>query len=222
MNRSRSVTMALAAIAIAGVVVFARSAPTRSAHAQGVQLVRDFYGEANEDVTGAAGVPAGIVCGGVPVGSGLTAQTSEPAEGFTGACLMNRRYGSPLLPSVCLSPTNGTYSSLDTLKPGTPEPSVQCTAPAVSVLQPEWHLGAAGGKVTREDFANNYRVMETCVPHIAGDCASYKNDNCPCDTVPISRSCCTQRGMQMTSADGQTAVGTAYFTFPPNLPVYGN
>jgi hypothetical protein len=222
MNRSRSVTLALAGTALASGLAIAAFAANRSAHAQGAKLVRDFYGEADEEVTGAAAVPAGMVCGGTAsVGSGLIVQTTEPPEGFTGACLMNRAYGSPLLPSVCFSPANGTFSSLDTLAPGsTKQGSVKCTAPATSVLQPEWHLSGGAGAVTRSNFDGNYRIMETCVPH--GECANYPNSNCPCDTMPVSNSCCTHRGTRMTSSDGKTASGTAYFTLPPNLPVYGN
>lgn len=206
MSRSRSMIVALGLVALGGVFAFAR------ARAQGKPFVRDFAGEADEEVTSVIPVPDGMVCGGLSVGSGLTVQTSEPAGGFTGACLMNRPYGASL-PSVCFSPTNGSYANY-----GKQEGSVKCTVPASNVNQPEWSVRSdqEAGAVTRQYAKNSYRVLETCAPHLGHPdplCPLYEHSigDCPCNTVPVSHSCCTHYETKMTSGDGQTATGTAYF-----------
>jgi hypothetical protein len=200
------ITLASAAVVVAVVGVRIGSHP---AHADPSPRVRDFYGEADEDVTAVTPAPTGMACGMLSVGNGLTIQTSEPPEGFSGACLMERPY-SKGLPSVCYSPTNGSYDI--SLNP------TQCKIPAASVVQPNWHLSVdqTNHTVTRENIPT-YRVMETCGPHLATpspDCAwgpDGRNGSCPCNMTPVSHSCCTQYGTPMDSADGMTASGTAYF-----------
>jgi hypothetical protein len=208
MRRSRWATLGLFLLAVLGVYAVSRALGSRSARAQQANPVRNFFGEADEEVTAVAPVPSGVTCAGLSVGSGLTVQTAEPASGFTGACLMNRPYGAAL-PSVCFSPDSATYTGYDG---GTA--SVKCSAPAASVAQPDWSIGAPqNGKATRQNASDSYEVMETCVPHVkGGDCALYANGGCPCNTMPISGSCCTHYGTRMASSDGQTATGTAYFS----------
>jgi hypothetical protein len=181
---------------------------------------RDFYGEADQEVTAVTPVPDGMVCGGLSVGNGLTVQTSEPAGGFTGACLMNRAYGGGL-PSVCYSPSPATYTT------GDPGHTVQCTVPAANVAQPYWYVDVQQqpGKVTRQSVAR-LRTLETCAPHLGsidpachtvppepyqGPNEDNPNGDCPCGTKLVSHSCCTFFGQQLSSSDGQTATGTAYF-----------
>jgi hypothetical protein len=162
---------------------------------------RDFYGECDDDLTATPNVPDGMKCGGQAVGSGLTVQTTEPPEGFTGACLLNRPYPTYGLPTVCFSPTSATYILEDATRFDRP----QCTVPAANVLQPNWHIAVdqTNHTVTREAAKDSYRVLETCVPHTAAG-------SCPQNTLAISHSCCSA-GAPMTSADGQTATGTVYF-----------
>jgi hypothetical protein len=209
MRRSRWATLGLFLLGVLGVFAVSRILGGRPASAQQANLVRDFFGEADEEVTSVAPVPSGMACGGLSVGSGLTVQTTEPAGGFTGACLMNRPYGATL-PSVCFSPAAAPAASVTFNGPTT---SVQCSIPAANVVQPDWSLGAPqNGKATRQT-ATSYQVLETCAPHVkGGDCAIYPNGGCPCNTLPVSASCCTHYGTQMASSDGQTAKGTAYFS----------
>jgi hypothetical protein len=205
MRRSRWTTLGLFLLGALGALAVARVLGGRSARAQQANLVRDFFGEADEEVTAVAPVPSGMACGGLTVGAGLTVQTTEPPGGFTGACLMNRAYGA-ILPSVCFSPANATYNG--------PTASVQCSIPAANVAQPDWSLGSPqNGNPTRQNASGSYQVMETCAPHVkGGDCATYPNGGCPCNTMPISASCCTHYGTKLASSDGQTATGTAYFS----------
>jgi hypothetical protein len=216
MKRSRFVTIALGLLAVAGAVVFAQAARTRSAHAQGTHVVHDFYGEYDQELTAVTPVPDGMVCG--DGGLTMTVQTSEPPGGFTGACLMSRPYGGGL-PGVCFSPSNATYTIAD-LGQTTP-----CTVPAANVVQPDWTVNADQGahKVTRQPVAR-MRTLETCVPHLGApdtNCnnvpanitwagPSNPNGDCPCGTQLVSHSCCTQMGAAMQS-DGQTASGAVYF-----------
>jgi hypothetical protein len=196
MRRRRPIGVAVGLLAVCGAVALAW-VRVHAAHADPQDLVRDFYGEADEEVTAVAAAPTGMVCGGLSIGSGLLVETTEPPTGFTGACLMNRPYGASL-PTVCYSPANANYSG-----PGT----VQCTIPAANVVQPSWHIGVSpeGGTVTRQYLNESYRVLETCAPHVAGDCGA--------NMAPVSHSCCTHYGTAMTSNDdGKTAIGTAYFT----------
>lgn len=178
------------------------------ARAQSASLVLDFFGEADQDVTAVTAVPAGMKCGGLTVDAGLVVETTEPPQGFTGACLMNRPYGATV-PTVCYSPANATYSS----QGGT----TQCTAPAANVVQPDWYVNVnQAGALSRQNLPNSYRVMETCAPRLSAPDPNCQwgstNSNCPCNTQPVSQSCCTHYGVAMTSTDGQTAAGTAYFT----------
>jgi hypothetical protein len=205
MQRSRSTALGLCLLAVLGTVAVARVLRSRPASAQQATLVRDFFGEADEEVTAVTPVPSGMTCAGLSVGSGLTVQTTEPAGGFTGACLMNRPYAATL-PTVCFSPANATYNGATT--------SVQCSVPAANVVQPDWSLGAPQGTTpTRQGASGSYQVMETCAPHLtSGDCPLYENGGCPCNTMPISQSCCTHYGTKMASSDGQKATATAYFS----------
>jgi hypothetical protein len=175
--------------------------------AKGPSIVRDFYGEAVQDLNPSDPYPA-MTCGSLSVDAGLAMQTVEPAQGFTGACLMNLPY-SATLPTVCYSPVNANYS---------PGASSQCTIAAASDIQPDWYINAnqKAGTVTREYLYESYRVLETCAPRLAQpdpSCTwSAANRNCPCNTVSVSNSCCTHYGTAMSSPDnGRTATGTAYF-----------
>jgi hypothetical protein len=204
MERSRSTALGLCLVAALGTVAVARVFASRSASAQQANVARDFFGEADEEVTAVAPVPSGMTCAGLTVGAGLTVQTTEPAGGFTGACLMNRPYGASL-PTVCFSPDNATYNGATG--------SVQCSIAAANVAQPDWSIGPAQSANPTRQNATSYQVMETCAPHVkGGDCAIYANGGCPCNTMPVSQSCCTHYGTQMTSSDGQKATGTAYFS----------
>lgn len=233
-GRVGAATLAVSAL---GLFVLIRESRPRSALADTPPVPRDFYGEADPDVTaGVTPVPDGMNCGGLsvaplPLGAPgmeplLTVQTSEPPGGFTGACLMNRLYGTGLLPSVCYSPSPATYTIRDH------GPTVECKVPAANVAQPDWKLSIQGQEVTRQLVAR-LRTLETCVPHLgfvdpncqaqptqagkgfyAGANGDYPNGDCPCGTVLVSHSCCTQIGAAMTSDDGQTARGVAYFTVP--------
>jgi hypothetical protein len=216
MQRSRSTALGLCLVAALGAVAVARIFASRSASAQQANLVRDFFGEADEEVTAVTPVPSGMTCGGLSVGSGLTVQTTEPAGGFTGACLMNRSYGGASLPTVCFSPDNATYVGTRTDGgTGTSSASVQCSVPAANVVQPDWSIGPAQGASPTRQNTTAYQVLETCAPHVqggGGDCAIYPNGGCPCNTTPVSQSCCTHYGTKMASSDGMTATGTAYFS----------
>jgi hypothetical protein len=228
MKRSQSMTIAAGALAVVGVVAVASAVRTGSAQAQGKQLVRDFFGEASEEVAVTSAVPDGMVCtdsnveGGAisyAVGSGLTVQTSEPPNGFRGACLLSRPYGGGL-PSVCYEPVDANYT-INTFG-GTS----QCTIPAANAAQPDWSIGVdpKTGNVSREPIPRE-RVLETCVPHLGHpdpNCSNMPpwitwatpnnpNADCPCGTALVSRSCCTQFGTPM-QMHGKTATGTVYFT----------
>jgi hypothetical protein len=225
MKLSRAATVAVGALAAAGTAVFAYCTRTRPAHAQANQAVRDFYGEASEEVTAVTAVPDGMVCGKASVGSGLTVQTTEPPGGFTGACLMNRPYGGGP-PSVCYSPSPAKYTIQDM------GPTAPCTIPAANVVQADWHVNASGpdaGNGARQAVART-RVLETCVPHLGeidtkcyakkqeqyfGPTSNFPNGDCPCGTTLVSHSCCTQFGRQLQSDDGVTASGPVYFEMQP-------
>jgi hypothetical protein len=210
MRRLRAANLVVGLLAVGSLGTLTR-AHVRSAQAQAEAPVRDFYGEADEEVRAVAAAPAGMVCGALSVKSGLSVQTTEPPGGFTGACLMNRSYGGGL-PSVCYSPGKADYTG---------HAIVRCTLPAAEAVQPEWLISASDttGALARTPIDNNFRVLETCAPHLtmpSPDCLwgpDKLNGNCPCNTVPVSHSCCTQFGTKMTTNDqGKTAVGTAYFS----------
>jgi hypothetical protein len=212
------------AVSYSLVVVLGQTCNTQ---AQKPPAVANFYGETNEDVTSVTPVPAGMSCasGGVNGkltvdNGGLTVQTSEPPEGFSGACLMNRAYGGGL-PSVCYSPLSGVakYTIRDL------NPTTSCSIPAANAVQPDWAINVDQGAraVTRQPAARP-RTMETCVPHLGhidekcnaatgyyGANDDIPNGDCPCGTKLVSHSCCTQIGAAMQS-DGQTAMGNVYFT----------
>jgi hypothetical protein len=206
--------LALVALAAVEAVASAQSTPAAAA----------FQGETDKDVTKVNSMPSGMVCGGLSVGvggGGLTVQTSEPQGGFTGACLMDRPYGGGL-PTVCYSPAGATFSS-----PYSASATVTCSIPAANVHQPDWTLKVdpAAKTVTRQTVPR-LRTLETCVPHLGSvdtrcyrspayytaPSDDYPNGDCPCGTTLVSRSCCTQIGAGMVTADGQTATGLAYFS----------
>ena len=182
----------------------------------------DFYGEADNEVTAVAPAPLGMTCG----SWSLTTQTTEPPEGFTGACLMDRAYASGLvpvsgvLPAVCFSPVGATsladYSTPDGHPLGTGNTTgTPCSIPASQVAQPSWRIqvNPSSGQVVRQN-QGSYRSMMTCVPHLAAatNCGGTFNSGCPCYTSPVSHSCCTPFATPMVSPDnGQTARANAMF-----------
>jgi hypothetical protein len=116
---------------------------------------------------------------------GMTAQTQEPATGFTGACLLDYKTYQPTLPLICYAPgSTATYGA----------GSTTVTFPAKEVLR------SYGSLPTQYD---SYQVLITCYPH--------KSDgSCPSPSFAISHSCCDY-GMDLTSLDGQAATGQANF-----------
>jgi hypothetical protein len=193
MNHRLAVAACAALLVVGFVAAYAaraQSAPTA--------VVRDFYGEAVEDLDPPAGAaPPGMVCGNLSVDAGLTMQTVEPLGGFTGACLTDPR-GGPL-PAVCYSPNQASYTDGGT---------TVCSIPAANVTQPSWwiHVDPNSGAVARQPLATQYRRLVTCVPSAGGAC--------PGSTTLASRSCCTS-ALPLTatsSGDGGVAQGTALFT----------
>jgi hypothetical protein len=219
MNRKKIMGIAAGTFAVGIGVLAARAdapAPPPPVH--------DGFGEADEEVTAVIAAPVGMSCGSWGAAS-LQVQTSEPATGFTGACLLDRPYGTTL-PTVCYSPpaasgmpdagpsTGATYSTPD----GHPlMSSTPCTIPASQVVQPSWsvHVDPTTGQVSRQPAPNSYRRMVTCAPHLAtpANCDGTSNGGCPCFMMPVSRSCCTPFATAMTLAqDGLNAQGTALFS----------
>jgi hypothetical protein len=123
--------------------------------------------------------------------SGLVAQTQEPADGFTGACLLDYMPYKPTLPLICYSPgPNGQYDAgLTTV--------VTFKAPEV--------FRSYGNVASQYD---SYQVLATCYPP-----DPVKGCD-PSQSFAISRSCCDY-GVILTSLDGKTASGTANFGFVP-------
>jgi hypothetical protein len=209
MNHSKAL-MGLAAVAI-GVGLLASRAGADPAPST---ALRDIYGEADEEATDVTAAPTGMACGAWAT-TDLKVETSEPPEGFTGACLMDRSYGAAL-PSVCFSPSGAGATNYSTPDGHPLGPVTTCTIPAAQVVQPSWrlHVDPNSGQVSRQNAGNSYRALLTCVPHLAApaNCSGTQNGGCPCFTSPVSRSCCTPFATAMTSSDGQTAQGTVYFS----------
>jgi hypothetical protein len=218
MNRKKIMGFAAGTLAVGVGVLVAHAGPSAPA-----PTARDGLGEADEEITAVIAAPVGMSCGSWAAAD-LQVQTSEPPGGFTGACLLDRPYGSPL-PTVCYSPpaasgtpeagpsTGASYSTPD----GHPlTSSTPCTIPASQVVQPSWsaQVDPTTGQVSRQNAQNSYRRMVTCAPHLAApaNCNGSSNGGCPCFTTPVSRSCCTPFQTAMTLADGQNAQGTAYFS----------
>jgi hypothetical protein len=131
--------------------------------------------------------------------SGLIAQTTEPATGFTGACLVDFKTYEPTLPLVCYSPSRMMATGDAAADAGSAGATygagfTTVTFPAKSVFRP-YLSGPAN--------YDSYQVLLTCYPHTPAGA-------CPQSSFAVSRSCCDY-GTNLTSIDGQTASGLANF-----------
>ncbi len=122
----------------------------------------------------------------------VTVQTTEPASGFTGACLLPFMAYQPTLPSVCYSPGG-------TVKYGAG--STRVTIPAAKVFR---------SYSTLPPQYDSFQPLATCYPHSA-------DGTCPSISQAVSRSCCDY-GTNMTSSDGVFAAGGR--ASPPSLDGY--
>ncbi len=134
----------------------------------------------------------------------MIAQTTEPATGFTGACLLDFKTYEPTLPLICYSPSRMMASGdagADAAAAGAGAAGATygagitiVTFPAKSVFRP-YLSGPAN--------YDSYQVLVTCYPHTA-------TGSCPQASFAVSHSCCDY-GTNLTSMDGQTATGLASF-----------
>jgi hypothetical protein len=113
-------------------------------------------------------------------------ETTEPPEGFTGACLLPALTYSPQLPTVCYTPVGSvSYGG---------NQGTELVASAAKVSQAHWSLAAN---------YDSYRVLTTCYP---------KPANAGCTRgLAASRSCCDPGGRMITTDGGQTAWGYVNF-----------
>jgi hypothetical protein len=122
-------------------------------------------------------------------GYSLSVQTTEPATGFTGACLVPQLTYTPQLPTVCFVP-GGFFPY------GPPDANViygngstSVTLPAAFVARPYSTLPAG---------YDSYQTLVTCFPN--------SPPACPQPSFAVSNSCCDM-GTQMVSLDGKNASG---------------
>jgi hypothetical protein len=126
----------------------------------------------------------------------LSVQTTEPASGFTGACLVAQLTYTPQLPTVCYVP--GGFVAPDvpagsSVVYGSGSSNITLPAAAVArayaLLPPSY---------------DSYQVMVTCYPHTM-------SGGCPQASFAVSNSCCDM-GTNMTSLDGQSATAPVAIT----------
>jgi hypothetical protein len=148
----------------------------------------------------------GLVCGTIP----LTMQTTEPATGFTGACLAQFTSYEPQLPTVCFSPPaplmidggaseagaavidgGGAAGASSGVTYG--KAPTTCTMPAANSFRSYASLAPN---------YDSYTVLMTCYPHGAGGKCTLG--------FAVSKSCCDY-GTSMISLDGKTATGLVNF-----------
>jgi hypothetical protein len=118
--------------------------------------------------------------------AGMTAQTQEPATGFTGACLLDYMTYEPTLPLICYSPTGS---------------SVQYGSGTTTVSFPAKEV--ARSYASPPASYDSFQVLLTCYPHNS-------DGTCPQQSFAVSRSCCGY-GANLISLDGKTATGIAAF-----------
>jgi hypothetical protein len=157
--------------------------------------------------------PAGLTCGSLS----LAMQTTEPATGFTGACLAQYMTYAAQLPVVCYSPAvaggaegGAAAGALPDGAPGDAGPG-DAGSPAstggVTYGQGTTACMVPAGNVFRSYFTlansyDSYQVLMTCYPH---------GDDGKCHQgFAVSRSCCDY-GTNLISLDGQTATGLVNF-----------
>jgi hypothetical protein len=117
----------------------------------------------------------------------FTVQTSEPATGFTGACLAPYVTYSPQLPTVCYLPKAPLVDpDAGTLRLG----ATRFVVPAAKVVRSYSQNG--------QNY-DSYQALVTCFPHDS-------SGNCPQLSYAISKSCCNL-GTNLISIDGKSAEG---------------
>jgi hypothetical protein len=125
----------------------------------------------------------------------LNVQTTEPAAGFTGACLVAQATYTPQLPSVCLV-GGGFFPNVP------PDANVLYGNGATSITLPA--AAVAHSYSTLPASYDSYQTLVTCYPRTP-------HGDCPQASFSVSHSCCDM-GMPMVSLDGKSATGLVNIT----------
>ncbi len=129
-----------------------------------------------------------------------TLQTQEPPTGFVGACLFASMTYEPKLPLACYTPQiSVTYGAAGGGFTNVIFPDAKAVSRPYSTLPAAY---------------DSYMVLGTCYPHGSagtdGGGTASASGACPQSSFAVSHSCCDY-GTTMTSLDGKTAQGTAFF-----------